>query len=61
MEFDSKRWETLNKRIYNLKCKDNYDKQALKELVYERNHLYCIFHSQNSSSNVISDTPVNLP
>ena len=61
-EFDKQRWITLNDKIYEIKdSKDPHKQQLLKELVYERNHLYCIFHSQKSSSNLISDSPVNLP
>ena len=60
--FDKQRWKTLNDKIYEIKdSTDPHKKQLLKELVYERNDLYCIYHSQNSSSNLISDSPVNLP
>lgn len=44
-----------------MKQEIDYDKQKLKELVYERNHLYLIFHSQNSSSNAMLVSPINFP
>ena len=61
MSFDKDRWESLNKSIYEMKQEIDYDKQKLKELVYERNHLYLIFHSQNSSSNAMLVSPINFP